>query len=162
MLITCIMAFTVGILVDTREVDNIFLLDNSTIIGLVYEKDFDALLVLQETAVSLFKLSVVQTFNATKLARFPATPDGTAALQTARLVNSTHFVYCGGRSCSLCDATGEGSCSQIFSRFSDDEKVYWISVVAINGSTFFVRGFVQTLNPDCLVSFWETVERGGR
>lgn len=61
---------------------------------------------------------------------------------------------------SLCDARREDSCSQIFSRFPDDDKVDWISVMYVNASTFSVRGFVKTHNPERLVTFLETVERG--
>lgn len=94
-----ILAFVALFTVHARGSNTIFDLDNSTIAGLLYEKDFNALLVVQESAVSFFELSVQQILRGTKLGRFPPTPDGTAKTLTARIINGTHFVYCGERLC---------------------------------------------------------------
>lgn len=79
--------------------DSLFELDNSPITGLFLGADSDMLLVTQDSSVSLFNLSWEITLRPEKIGRFPATPDNSSFLTVARVVNDTHFLYCGEHQC---------------------------------------------------------------
>lgn len=151
--------------------------ENTNVTGLVVSDRYAVLLVIQNSGISAFKLADDPYFHAAKLGRFPTTADDAPYPTVARVINITHFVYCGRRRCrwallrfcnahargfSICSLTGRTNCADIGLQFPEETVVRWIDVGLTRSTTLVIKGFVETSEPKCFATFAEFAgqERG--